>query len=106
MVMSSNSAVPLTAETRQQLEALTDLELAQLLAERLAIKPLDWHRLNRDRRVRAREQLAAALVFLIKNQPEEALPRVQQAMGWLDHSLTAPPCPSHGERQNRSEAND
>jgi hypothetical protein len=80
---------------------LSDLELAQLLAERLAIKPTDWHRLNRDRRVRASEQLAAALVFLLKQNSEEALVRVEQATGWLNHSLQAPPCPTHGERKTR-----
>jgi Tfp pilus assembly protein PilF len=81
---------------------LSDLELAQLLAERLAIKPIDWHRLNRDRNVRAKEQLAAALVYLLKQQPQEAQVRVEQALGWLDKSLTAPPCPTHGERKARS----
>ncbi len=81
---------------------LSDVELAQLLAERLAIKPLDWHRLNRDRNVRAKEQLAAALVYLLKQQPQEAQVRVEQALGWLDKSLTAPPCPTHGERKDKS----
>lgn len=80
----------------QATAALSDLELAQVLAERLAIKPLDWHRLNRNRKVRAGEQLASALVYLLKDQPEEALPRLQQATGWLDHTLQAPPCPTHG----------
>lgn len=75
---------------------LSPLELAQALAERLAIKPNDWHRLNRNRQVRAREQLAAALVYLLKDQPEEALLRLQQATGWLDRTLQAPPCPTHG----------
>lgn len=78
---------------------LSDLELAQILAERLAVKPADWHRLNRDRRVRAREQLAAALVFLLKQNSEEALVRVEQAAGWLNRSLQAPPCPTHGDRK-------
>lgn len=80
---------------------LTDLELAQILAERLAVKPADWHRLNRDRRVRASEQLAAALVFLLKQNSEEALVRVEQAAGWLNRSLQAPPCPTHGDRKTR-----
>jgi Tfp pilus assembly protein PilF len=80
-------------------DQLSELELAQRLAERLAIKPMDWHRLNRDRNVRAKEQLAAALVYLLKQQPQEAQPRVEQALGWLDQSLTAPPCPTHGERK-------
>ena len=79
--------------------ALTDLELAQAIATRLAIKPNDWHRLNRNRTVRAQEQAAAALVYLLKNEPEEALVRLQQAVGWLDRSLSAPPCPTHGEKR-------
>lgn len=79
------------------LTAPSELELAQALAERLAIKPQDWHRLNRNRKVRAGEQIASALVYLLKDQPEEALIRLQQATGWLDHSLQAPPCPSHGQ---------
>ncbi len=86
----------------QPTDDLTDLELAQALAERLAIKPADWHQLNRDRRIRAKEQLAAALVFLLKDNSEEALARVEQAAGWLNHSLQAPPCPSHGDRKARS----
>jgi hypothetical protein len=77
----------------------SELELAQQLASQLAIKPNDWHRLNRNRKIRAQEQAAAALVYLLKDQPEEALSRLQQAVGWLDHSLTAPPCPSHGEKR-------
>ncbi|PSN07927.1 hypothetical protein C7293_30410 [filamentous cyanobacterium CCT1] len=89
------------AQAARPANELSDLELAQLLAERLAIKPVDWHRLNRDRRVRASEQLAAALVFLLKQNSEEALVRVEQAIGWLNHSLQAPPCPTHGERKTR-----
>jgi hypothetical protein len=88
-----------TAVSAKPAADLTDLELAQTLAERLAIKPTDWHRLNRDRRVRAKEQLAAALVFLLKDNSEEALARIEQATGWLNHSLQAPPCPSHGDRK-------
>ncbi len=92
----SSSSTHLTA--KQSADQLSDLELAQLLAERLAIKPLDWHRLNRDRNVRAKEQLTAALVYLLKQQPQEAQPRIEQALGWLNKSLNAPPCPTHGER--------
>ncbi len=87
-----NPPAPPTPET-------TPLALAQALAERLAIAPKDWHRLNRDRTVRAKEQAAAALVYLLKDEPEEALIRLQQAVGWLDKSLTAPPCPSHGHKK-------
>jgi hypothetical protein len=73
------------------LNEFTTLELAQALAERLAITPNDWHRLKSNRKVRAGEQAAAALVFLLKDQPEEALVRFQQASGWLDKSISAPP---------------
>ena len=80
------------------LKEASTLELAQALAERLAITPLDWHRLKSNRQARAKEQAAAALVFLLKEQPEEALARLRQASGWLDRSITAPPCPAHGNR--------
>ncbi|NJL02661.1 MAG: hypothetical protein HC838_09375 [Spirulinaceae cyanobacterium RM2_2_10] len=75
---------------------LSTLELAQRLAERLAIAPNDWHRLKANRPAQASQQVAAALVFLLKQQPEEALLRLQQATGWLDRSISAPPCPTHG----------
>jgi len=74
------------------------LELAQALMERLSISPNNWHRLKSNRKVRASEQAAAALVFLLKEQPEEALQRLQQASGWLDRSISAPPCPTHGHQ--------
>lgn len=93
-----------TVQAAKPAAELSDLELAQFLAERLAIKPIDWHRLSSDRRVRASEQLAAALVFLLKQNSEEALVRVEQATGWLNHSLKAPPCPTHGERKTRLSA--
>ncbi|MBE7382642.1 MAG: hypothetical protein F6J95_014665 [Leptolyngbya sp. SIO1E4] len=89
-----NTPLP-TSETN----TLTDLELAQAIASRLAIQPNDWHRLNRNRKIRAQEQAAAALVYLLKDEPEEALVRLQQAVGWLDRSLSAPPCPTHGEKR-------
>lgn len=76
------------------------LELAQALTERLAIAPVDWHRLKSNRLARAKEQTAAALVFLLQEQPEEALSRLRQASGWLDHSVSAPPCPTHGNRDH------
>ena len=75
---------------------LSTAELAQALAERLAIGPNDWHRLKSNRNARASEQTAMALVYLLNNQPEEALLRLQQATGWLDRSISAPPCPTHG----------
>jgi hypothetical protein len=79
------------------------LGLAQQLASSLAIKPNDWHRLKANRQARALEQTAAALVFLLKNQPQEALERLQQAVGWLDRSISAPPCPTHGHSRTVTE---
>jgi Family of unknown function (DUF6439) len=80
-----------------KLQELTTLELAQALMERLSISPTDWHRLKSNRNARASEQAAAALVFLIKDNPEDALAKLNQASGWLDRSISAPPCPSHGK---------
>jgi hypothetical protein len=77
---------------------LTTLELAQALAERLRIDESNWHKLKSNRPARAKEQAAAALVFLLKDNPDEALPRLSQAAGWLDKSVSAPPCPTHGHR--------
>lgn len=80
------------------LNEFTTLELAQALMERLTISANDWHRLKSNRKSRAGEQAAAALVFLLKEQPEEALQRLNQASGWLDRSISAPPCPTHGQK--------
>lgn len=80
------------------LNEFSTLELAQALMERLTISANDWHRLKSNRKARASEQAAAALVFLLKEQPKEALPRLQQATGWLDRSISAPPCPTHGDQ--------
>lgn len=83
------------------LQEISTLELAQALAQRLAISDKDWHRLKANRSARACEQAASALVFLLKELPEEALPRLSQAVGWLDHSISAPPCASHGHRKGQ-----
>jgi hypothetical protein len=77
------------------------IETAQQLSEMLTIGSMDWHRLKSNRKARALEQCAGAIVYLLKNQPDEALIRLQQAVGWLDHSLAAPPCPTHGPNQQR-----
>ncbi|MEN9217395.1 MAG: DUF6439 family protein [Gloeomargarita sp. DG_2_bins_126] len=71
-------------------------QLVQTLCDRLRITPEQWHRLKNNRHARAAEQLAAALSYLLHNQPEQALQHTQQAQGWLDRSLQAPPCPEHG----------
>lgn len=101
------SAKPLTSDgfqspLAQKTQDLSTLELAQALAERLALVERDWHKLKSNRAVRAREQVAAALVFLLKDNPKEALARLQQATGWLDRSISAPPCPTHGDRASKN----
>ncbi len=78
---------------------LTTLELAQVLMDRLGISPNDWHRLKSNRKARASEQAAAALVFLLKDRPEEAIAHLEQSTGWLNRSISAPPCHTHGERR-------
>ncbi|BAZ53558.1 hypothetical protein NIES4103_62370 [Nostoc sp. NIES-4103] len=94
IVMSETTQLPKTS----QLNEFSTVELAQVLMERLTISPNDWHRLKSNRNSRASEQVAAALVYLLKNQPQEALPRLEQATGWLDRSISAPPCPTHGNK--------
>lgn len=84
---------------KRSTEAASALKLAQTLAEHLTITSGDWHRLKTNRKARALQQAAAAIVFLLKDQPQEALDRLQQAVGWLDKSVTAPPCPTHGHHQ-------
>lgn len=79
------------------LQKTDPLALAQALAKQLAISPIDWHRLNSNRQVRAKEQVAAALVYLLNDNPDEALPHLEQAVGWLNRSIKAPPCPTHGD---------
>jgi hypothetical protein len=102
---SSKSKIPMALPTQKpqiaSLESLTTLELAQLLAERLAIAPNDWHRLKANRPAQAAQQLSAALVFLLKDRPQESLERLNQATGWLDRSVSAPPCPTHGDRTSQ-----
>ncbi|WGV23234.1 DUF6439 family protein [Halotia branconii] len=85
-----------------QLNEFTTLELAQALMERLSISPNDWHRLKSNRNSRASEQVAAAILYLLKDQPQEAVVRLEQAVGWLDKSISAPPCPTHGDKGVRS----
>lgn len=79
-------------------QQLSTLELAQILAEKMAIAPNDWHRLKNNRKAQAGQQLASALVFLLKNETEEALERVNQTQGWLDGSISPLPCPNHGNK--------
>jgi hypothetical protein len=84
------------AETTSALDNLSTLALAQAIADRLAIAPTDWHRLKANRSAQAGQQISAALVFLLKDCPQEAIPHLRQASSWLDKSISAPPCPTHG----------
>jgi len=76
-------------------------ELATALLDALKITPENWHRLKNNRRARAQEQVAAALVYLLKGDDAEALAYLQQAVGWLDRSVSAPPCPSHAPKKQQ-----
>ncbi len=88
------------SHSKATLDEISTLELAQALAERLSIKPNDWHRLKANRPAQASQQAAAALVFLLRDNSQEALLRFKQAVGWLDRSISAPPCPTHGAKKN------
>ena len=94
--MPTSMLQPTKLDRKSSLSEFSTLELAQVLLERLSISPDDWHKLKSNRKARANEQAVAAIVFLLKDKPEEALPRLQQAVGWLDRSISAPPCPTHG----------
>ena len=83
----------------EQQQSMSALDLAQALAQELTITPNQWHRLKGDRQAQAKQQLASALIFLLKDQPPEALERLKQAIGWLDHSISPLPCPSHGHKR-------
>ncbi len=95
---TASTSTHLNSPETKDLNERTTLELAQAMAERLAISERDWHRLKSNRSARASEQVISALVFLLKKQPEEAIPRLTQAIGWLDRSISAPPCPTHGAK--------
>jgi hypothetical protein len=78
---------------------LTTLELAQILAEKMTISSADWHKLKNNRQAQAGQQLASSLVFLLNQQPAEALARIKQAQGWLDQSIKPLPCPTHEHQE-------
>jgi hypothetical protein len=99
-VNNQSTVSTLNGPDSSQFNSATTLELAQALAERLAISDKDWHQLKSNRQARALEQVGSALVFLLKDKPQEALPHLQQASGWLDRSISAPPCPSHGPKKS------
>lgn len=82
------------------LENLTNLELAKLLAQRVSISSYDWHKLKNNRQAQAAQQLASSLVYLLNGETDEALQRINQAQGWLDHTIKPLPCPTHGHKQD------
>jgi len=85
-----------TSTSAEILQQISTIELARELAHRLGISPSEWHQLKANRKAQASQQAAAALVFLLKDRPEEALMHLDRATKWLDRSISAPPCPSHG----------
>lgn len=86
----------LNVESKSVTSDMSNLALAQLLAERMTISSYDWHKLKNDRKAQALQQLTASLVYLLNDQPEEALERINQAQGWLDRTIKPLPCPTHG----------
>ncbi|ABG51473.1 hypothetical protein Tery_2244 [Trichodesmium erythraeum IMS101] len=97
--ISTNTSNKVHTFHHRDLEEYSTLELAQALAARLAIPERDWHKLKSNRQVRALELTIAALVFMIKGKTTEAITRLQQATKWLNQSISAPPCPSHGSHK-------
>jgi len=91
---------PLSSSKSKVPNELSDLELAQALVERNLIAHQDWHRLKGNRKAQAKQQLTSALVFLLQDQPQEALERINQAARWLDGSLKSPPCPDAQRKKN------
>lgn len=89
----------LNVESKSVATQMTNLELAQLLAEKMTISSYDWHKLKNDRQAQALQQLTSSLVYLLNDQPEEALLRINQAQGWLDRSIKPLPCPTHGHKK-------
>jgi hypothetical protein len=92
----------------------TSRDLARALLERLSLDERDWHRLKGDRRRRAQEQVAAALVFMLtddsnsnrKDNDHEARQRLTHALDWLDRRVSAPPCPDHTGRSPKPPSTD
>jgi hypothetical protein len=88
------------SQLNSSLENLSNLELAKLLAQKVSISSHDWHKLKNNRQAQAAQQLASGLVYLLNGETEEALQRINQAQGWLDHTINPLPCPSHGQKKN------
>ena len=67
------SFVPKGIDSSKPVGELSTVELAQALAERLAIAPADWHRLKANRKARAAEQTAMALLARTAQLPRCSL---------------------------------
>lgn len=89
----TSSFHPFSSPQSSGLVNYSDQQLIQTLAERLIISEVKWHQLKSSPTAHAREQVAIALLFLLKDQPMEALPRLRQAVGWLDRTISQPSCP-------------
>ncbi|WP_267383599.1 DUF6439 family protein [Cyanobacterium sp. uoEpiScrs1] len=86
-----------TTQVSNHEQALTSnsLELAKKLTEKLTITPNNWHSFKNNRKAQAQQQIASALVFLLKGNEQEALDCLNQAVGWLNRSISGLPCPDH-----------
>ena len=81
------------------------LDGAIALQRQLTINDRDWHAFKTQRPRRGAEQLAAALVLLLRAddpgspQPTaarlQAIELVEHGLGWLKAELSDPGCPSH-----------
>jgi Family of unknown function (DUF6439) len=101
---SSPSSLPSLEIASPPSEDSATLAIAKQLAYELTITSGDWHRLKSNRRARALEQISVALVYLLNHQTDEAIARLHQATGWLDRTISAPPCPTHGSVQDPSKS--
>ncbi|PHV62504.1 DUF6439 family protein [Cyanobacterium aponinum] len=86
-------------EIKSNIEDMSNLEIAQVLAQRMMISSYDWHKLKNNRKAQAAQQLTASLVYLLNDETEEALTRINQAQGWLNHTVNPLPCPTHGHKK-------
>ena len=81
-------------------------DLAEQLHRHLAIGDRDWHALKSQRPRRAAEQIAAALVQLVREaRPDgttddpardQAIDLLEHGLAWLKKEIRDPGCPSHG----------
>ena len=87
---------------KTEIDELTNLELAQILARKVAISNYDWHKLKNNRQAQAVQQITASLVYLLNGDSQEALQHLNQAQGWLDRTIKPMACPDHGHSQKKN----